>query len=448
MDNTTYKTAPSIDLLNQQIGYTSGCRTPRIQNNYFVGTTVFTSCTTGLSLTGNTFLGSALTSISTGPPTQSLDTAGFPLNSYAPGRPTAPRIFVRRNQYETGRAGVTVFNWDLRPEVAVDLANVLNAGDRFELRDAENFFGPPVVTGQFDGSLVRVPMAPGTAAAPIGIASVPVTGSEFRNFVLRVTAPSSTCPAVFGLPLNPGRPFCAFLTVRDPQSGASVRGEATSESPVFGYFSIPALTGDRTNPEVVVKLLDGRVLNGKFWTFFGSLTDLEYTLTILDLQTGETRNYVKLAGTSCGAFDIGAFPRDAAQTLSASAKEVLGSREVLQATEGSGAAALALNPSHPFDVTLSARDPRTGTTAAGAALPRNDVFGYFSIPGLTGDPSNPEVFVKLLDATAFDGHYWVFYGGLTDLEYTLTVRDRSTGRVQTYFKAAGSACGGFDTTAF
>jgi len=189
VDNTTYKTAPSIDLLNQQIGYTSGCRTPRIQNNYFVGTTVFTSCTTGLSLTGNTFLGPALTSVSTAPPTQSLDTAGFPLNSYAPGRPTAPRVFVRRNQYETGRAGVTVFNWDLRPEVAVDLGNVLNAGDRFELRDAENFFGPPVVTGQFDGSLVRVPMAPGTAAAPIGITSVPVTGSEFRNFVLSVTAP-------------------------------------------------------------------------------------------------------------------------------------------------------------------------------------------------------------------------------------------------------------------
>ena len=62
---------------------------------------------------------------------------------------------------------------------------------------------------------------------------------------------------------------------------------------------------------------------------------------------------------------------------------------------------------------------------------------------------SPPISITLqVDATQFDGHYWVFYGGLTDLEYTLRVRERSTGRVRTYFKPAGDACGGFDTGSF
>ncbi|MFN2385108.1 MAG: PKD domain-containing protein [Thermoanaerobaculia bacterium] len=101
-----------------------------------------------------------------------------------------------------------------------------------------------------------------------------------------------------------------------------------------------------------------------------------------------------------------------------------------------------------FDVTLAAMDQRTGRTGEGRALGRSREFGYFSIPALTGNPDNPEVFVKVLDARTVNGEYWVFYGGLTDLEYTLTVRHNPTGRVKAFFKQGGSACGGFDTSGF
>lgn len=125
-------------------------------------------------------------------------------------------------------------------------------------------------------------------------------------------------------------------------------------------------------------------------------------------------------------------------------------------TNGGGVFELALPPAdtlslqtaHPFDVRLSARDQRTGRVAPGLPIPQNDVFGFFSLPGLTGDPGNPEVFVKILDGTSFNGEYWVFYSGLTDLEYTLTVTERATGKVKTYVKPAGSPAGGFDTSAF
>lgn len=101
-----------------------------------------------------------------------------------------------------------------------------------------------------------------------------------------------------------------------------------------------------------------------------------------------------------------------------------------------------------FRVTLGARDHRSGRTASGVAIPQNDLFGYFSIPGLTGDVNNPEIFVKVIDGRAVNGKFWVFYGGLTDLEFTLNVTDVSTNFVRSYFKAGGSACGAYDTIAF
>ena len=112
---------------------------------------------------------------------------------------------------------------------------------------------------------------------------------------------------------------------------------------------------------------------------------------------------------------------------------------------------LILNAAHPFSITLTAKDTgRTGTIGPGQAIPENDIFGFFSIPVITGNSSNPEVFVKIIDGRGLNGNYWVFSNGLSDLEWTLTVREVATGRTKTYSKAFGNtnACGTFDTAAF
>jgi hypothetical protein len=101
-----------------------------------------------------------------------------------------------------------------------------------------------------------------------------------------------------------------------------------------------------------------------------------------------------------------------------------------------------------FLVELMARDLRTGRGAKGTAFPQNEVFGYFSLPELTGESENPEVFVKIIDGRELNGRYWVFYGGLTDLELVLTVTDVETGSSRIYTKDGGDYCGGADTTAF
>ncbi len=109
---------------------------------------------------------------------------------------------------------------------------------------------------------------------------------------------------------------------------------------------------------------------------------------------------------------------------------------------------LRLNAAHTFDLTLSAHDPRTGTTGSGKVIGQNDVYGYFSIPSVSGNAGNPEVIVKMVDASSIGLSYWVFYGCMTDLEYTLTVKENATGIVKTYSKDLGKPCGQFDTSGF
>jgi PKD repeat protein len=109
---------------------------------------------------------------------------------------------------------------------------------------------------------------------------------------------------------------------------------------------------------------------------------------------------------------------------------------------------------HAFEITLAATDPRTGNTGTGNAIPQNDVFGYFTIPALVpqppGAPLVPEVFVKMLDARAIGQDFWVFWGGLTDLTYTLTVHDTVRGTVKTYHNPVTDSivCLGADTSGF
>ena len=59
--------------------------------------------------------------------------------------------------------------------------------------------------------------------------------------------------------------------------------------------------------EVVLKVLDGRPVNGKFWVFYGALSNVEYTLTVTDTQTGVEKTYFNPLGRLASVADTGAF---------------------------------------------------------------------------------------------------------------------------------------------
>jgi hypothetical protein len=73
-------------------------------------------------------------------------------------RPAGMSVFVRPNQYEPGRGHVAVYNWDRQPRVNVDLSPVLRRGARYAVHNVQDLYGPPVVSGTFDGAPVMLPM--------------------------------------------------------------------------------------------------------------------------------------------------------------------------------------------------------------------------------------------------------------------------------------------------
>jgi len=59
----------------------------------------------------------------------------------------------------------------------------------------------------------------------------------------------------------------------------------------------------------VVKVLDGRPVNGRWWVFYGALSNVAYRLTVTDTETGETAVYDNPSGSFASRGDTAAFPR-------------------------------------------------------------------------------------------------------------------------------------------
>ena len=86
-----------------------------------------------------------------------------------------------------------------------------------------------------------------------------------------------------------------------------------------------------------------------------------------------------------------------------------------------------------------------GNTGHAAAVPLTGDTGYFWF----FSASNIEVVVKALNGCAFNSNYWVFAGGLTNVDVLLTVVDTQRGTTKTYRNTLNTAFAPIqDTTAF
>ena len=95
---------------------------------------------------------------------------------YQPGQtPPAPIVIVRPNRYEPGRAYVAVYAWSDRSNVRIDLSQVLQRGDDYEVRRVQDPFGKALARGRFGGDSVAVPL-PGIGAR-FGAFLVTATGA-------------------------------------------------------------------------------------------------------------------------------------------------------------------------------------------------------------------------------------------------------------------------------
>jgi hypothetical protein len=71
--------------------------------------------------------------------------------------------------------------------------------------------------------------------------------------------------------------------------------------------------------------------------------------------------------------------------------------------------------------------------SAGHAVSMTGDTGYFWF----FNPANVEVVAKVLNGCELGGHYWVFAGGLTNVEVLLTVTDTQTGAMNVYLNPVG-----------
>ncbi len=469
-----------------------------------------------------------------------------------------------------------------------------------------------------------------TTAVEVSVADTPnptATPTAFRVFALNSAGPSTSSNQATGTTepesCDPARTLCLLdkrfaleATWRD-FTGATGTGKPVALTRDTGYFWF----FDPRNVEVMIKVLDGRSVNGHFWVFYGALSNVEYTLRVTDTETGNTRTYVNPAGgfasagdtealpgegladeqrvrraaplrtfaveaadftwtpelpvvdqtvlfadrsgivspllnrtwsfgdgseplsliesevthlyTTSGSFDVtlevldlaGDFflsraatrrlqvtpPPDPRISLQAPAEVAAGVQATLAAAANAdcspvrprgwqweigdgvavgatkrssidvvwataGAKAITVRNSgcssvsatgvvevteaggpvsvcEPGPAVLCLRDSRFAVTVAWRDFEGNTGSGRVQrISGETGhfwffNPENVELVVKVLDGRPLNGRFWVFYGALSNVEFTLTVIDTETGRRRTYFNPAGGFASVGDTAA-
>ena len=110
-----------------------------------------------------------------------------------------------------------------------------------------------------------------------------------------------------------------------------------------------------------------------------------------------------------------------------------------------GNTTLCLGAGGRFAVTVAWRIP-DGTTGVGETIDfgsaDSGLFYFF-------DQNNAEMLIKVLDGCPITNHFWVFFAATTDVEFTTTVVDTSTGMTQTYSNPLGQRANAVtDTSAF
>lgn len=184
-------------------------------------------------------------------------------STFSSSMPTGQWIYVRPNTYESKRANVIVYNWNLSPAASVDVSGVLAPGDKYQVLDSQNFFGAPVASGTYQGGAISIPMNTTAIAPIIGASTPPHTSAQFGAFILLVpgaaanSVPVSTSPAPAPTPSPaPSSGFVVGETVQvlpdlGPQ-GLNIRASAnTALTPLGteaqgGYGVIAA--GPTTDP--------------------------------------------------------------------------------------------------------------------------------------------------------------------------------------------------------
>ncbi|MCP4658411.1 MAG: hypothetical protein GY856_23600, partial [bacterium] len=217
------------------------------------------------------------------------------------------------------------------------------------------------------------------------------------------------------------------------ETGSARAVRLTGDTGYFWFFN-------RDNVEMVIKVLDACGLNERFWVFAGGLTNVEVEITVTDTSTGAETTYVNPQGTPFQPIqDTAAFA-----TCPSGAKGS-GVRRARSAVSEPAFGEASFAGCVPTATTLCLNDDRFqvevdweapgGSTGLGQAESLTSDTGYLWF----FNRDNVEMVIKVLDACAVNGRFWVFAGGLTNVEVGIAVTDTATGVAATYVNPQGTA---------
>ncbi|HVT57203.1 MAG TPA: ELWxxDGT repeat protein [Thermoanaerobaculia bacterium] len=331
---------------------------------------------------------------------------------------------------------------------------------------------------QSDGTAAGTRMVQDIAPGPLS--SNPASMTQLGDTLYFSADDGLIGPQLWALPLGGGSAGCQPTATALCLAGGRFRVEVLWRNfqHASGAGQAVPLTGDSGyfwfwNPdevEIVAKIVDGRPLDGHFWVFYGALSSVEYSLTVTDTRTGLTRRYYNPPGQLASVGDTHAFG-----PLGAGESSAAGRAATTAGRLDGGSAPASLRPRRSTPPAAGRAPDRSASTSQGcqpgptrlcldgarfaveaAWTDSNGRSGSGNAVGLASgsgyfwffDPGSVEVVLKVIDGRAVNGKFWLYYGALSDVGYTLTVTDTLTGAVKVYSNPAGQLASVADTSAF
>lgn len=182
-----------------------------------------------------------------------------------------------------------------------------NAAGRFASRgDTRALAASPTTAAAGTPSPSRLPGSAGSTG------SVPAPRAEAGPLSLAAGSGAGTAPAAAAATALPpcapadvclhGDRFRVEVEWSDfsDGSGDGTGTSLTSDTAWFWFFR-------RGNPEMLVKVLDGRPVNGHFWVFYAALSNVGFELRVTDRVSGDTATYESPLGSFASRGDTAAF---------------------------------------------------------------------------------------------------------------------------------------------
>jgi hypothetical protein len=244
------------------------------------------------------------------------------------------------------------------------------------------------------------------------------------------------------LVLHNGR-FRAWITfvdddVRQPAEAVPV---GPDDSRGFFYFTRDFYVDE------YLEIVDARAVNGHWWVFAAPLTGLEYSLTVLDTETGAVKTYPSPAGSrttvvDTSAFvDAGGFPVRAPRARQESETALRRATPSIASCTQDADTLCLIDNRFQIEVVFDPDGPTPPSNALVSTAFQTSHSGAF---GMFAAALVQHV-VKIVQKPTF---FEVDIGVLTNVAFTVTVTDTCSGTSEDYVSPAGSMTNFVDAITF